>query len=308
MMPTWLYRQDFAKFSFNRHYSISSGLWKPTNSKLLTKINEQTSRTEIPKKNTSKMQDVSIKSNQKGLPVKGNIAKSIAVSSSTMTSKLKDSVYEKNKSEKEETEKKEKESKEAKDYNVKEDIDIPLLADSKNITFQCEISHIEPVEEVRKSFAPDGFKFHPPIELNSSLFLNEGPSSIFTRIKNEHERTSTPKQKTVNQQQTFSENNLCTTEEHELLTTQDEIPSNAEQLQSSENGQICSNGLIPVKNNGLTSKHCWEPSFAIPCKAYDAAFTLAVVKNNFNYKILRAASTRCSALEEEIQTRASQFK
>ncbi|GFW48273.1 transposable element Tcb1 transposase [Trichonephila clavipes] len=32
------------------------------------------------------------------------------------------------------------------------------------------------------------------------------------------------------------------------------------------------------------------------------------VSNNFNYKILRAASTRCSALEEEIQTRASQLK
>ncbi|GFW61957.1 hypothetical protein TNCV_4669821 [Trichonephila clavipes] len=32
------------------------------------------------------------------------------------------------------------------------------------------------------------------------------------------------------------------------------------------------------------------------------------VKNNFNSKILRAASTRCSALEEEIQSRASQLK
>ncbi|GFY79491.1 uncharacterized protein TNIN_155482 [Trichonephila inaurata madagascariensis] len=325
---------------------ISSGLCKPTNSKLLTKTHEQTSRTEIPKKNTSKIQDVSIKSNQKGLPVKGNIAKSIAVRSGTITSKLKDSVFEKNKSEKEETGKKEKESKEAKDYNVKEDINIPLLADAKNITFRCEISYIEPVEEVRKSFAPDGFKFRPPIELNSSLFLNEGPSSIFTRMKNEHERTSTPKQKTVNQQQspkkdiednivdseikngpddsilnsvfcrdndvledpvtsvqeeelkddkvdtpgvsastqepiltissdpsleksenicsdalekdtveTFSENDLCTTEKLELLTTEDKIPSNAEQLQNSENGQICSNGLIPVKNNGLTSNY-----------------------------------------------------
>ncbi|GFW14983.1 hypothetical protein TNCV_4659441 [Trichonephila clavipes] len=25
MMPTWLYRQDFAKFSLNRHYNIPSG-------------------------------------------------------------------------------------------------------------------------------------------------------------------------------------------------------------------------------------------------------------------------------------------
>ncbi|GFU92852.1 protein GVQW3 [Trichonephila clavipes] len=32
------------------------------------------------------------------------------------------------------------------------------------------------------------------------------------------------------------------------------------------------------------------------------------VKNNFNSKILRAASTRCLALEEEIQSRASQLK
>ncbi|GFX07245.1 uncharacterized protein TNCV_2972221 [Trichonephila clavipes] len=33
-----------------------------------------------------------------------------------------------------------------------------------------------------------------------------------------------------------------------------------------------------------------------------------IVKNNFNSKILRAASTRCWALEEEIQSRASQLK
>ncbi|GFX28994.1 hypothetical protein TNCV_3030371 [Trichonephila clavipes] len=26
MMPTWLYRQDFAKFSLNRHYNTSDGI------------------------------------------------------------------------------------------------------------------------------------------------------------------------------------------------------------------------------------------------------------------------------------------
>ncbi|GFY03493.1 retrovirus-related Pol polyprotein from transposon 297 [Trichonephila clavipes] len=40
----------------------------------------------------------------------------------------------------------------------------------------------------------------------------------------------------------------------------------------------------------------------------ESDFTSLFVKNNFNYKILRAASTRCSALEEEIQSRASQLK
>ncbi|GFR11980.1 uncharacterized protein TNCT_619372 [Trichonephila clavata] len=191
---------------------ISSGLRKPTNSKLFSKVPEQASQTEITKKNTSKIQDVSIKSNQKGIPVKANIAKNIAVRSGTVTSKLKDPVFEKNKSEKEEIAKVSKE--EAKD-NIKEDINIPHLADTKNITFRCEISYIEPVEEVRKSFAPDGFKFRAPIELNSSLFLDDGPSSIFTRIKHEHERTSTPKQNTVNQQQTLKkdiEDNIVSSE------------------------------------------------------------------------------------------------
>ncbi|GFY08224.1 hypothetical protein TNCV_1356351 [Trichonephila clavipes] len=40
----------------------------------------------------------------------------------------------------------------------------------------------------------------------------------------------------------------------------------------------------------------------------DTSLMMGVVKNNFNSKILRAASTRCSALEEEIQSRASQLK
>ncbi|GFV31150.1 hypothetical protein TNCV_4314751 [Trichonephila clavipes] len=27
MMPTWIYRQDFAKFSFNRHYKPFCQIW-----------------------------------------------------------------------------------------------------------------------------------------------------------------------------------------------------------------------------------------------------------------------------------------
>ncbi|GFT23665.1 hypothetical protein TNCV_3511321 [Trichonephila clavipes] len=40
MMPTWLYRQDFAKFSLNRHYSKKKGL------KNLKEITENVERKE----------------------------------------------------------------------------------------------------------------------------------------------------------------------------------------------------------------------------------------------------------------------
>ncbi|GFU18035.1 uncharacterized protein NPIL_445171 [Nephila pilipes] len=175
---------------------ISSGLRKPTNSRILNKVSEQTHQTAIPKKNTSRTVDA--KSNQKGIPVKSNIAKNIPAKSSAVSSKLKGSVLENaNKNEKKTIESKKKELKNP----VKEDSDISLVSDPKNITFRSELSTIEPVANVRKSFAPDGFIFRPPIELNCSLFLEDGPSSIFTRIKNEYERTSTPKQNAIKQWQ-----------------------------------------------------------------------------------------------------------
>ncbi|KAF8777887.1 Translation factor GUF1 like protein [Argiope bruennichi] len=68
-------------------------------------------------------------------------------------------------------------------------------------SFECELSHIEPVKESKKSsFAPEGFMFQPPAELSTSLFLEDGPSAIFMRMKNQFLRTSTPKQSPSNKQ------------------------------------------------------------------------------------------------------------
>ncbi|GFX63037.1 integrase core domain protein [Trichonephila clavipes] len=57
--------------------------------------------------------------------------------------------------------------------------------------------------------------------------------------------------------------------------------------------------------NGSLFKANFEP--ILPKEMIEVR-TVIAVSNNFNYKILRAASTRCSALEEEIQTRTSQLK
>ncbi|KAG8181551.1 hypothetical protein JTE90_017303 [Oedothorax gibbosus] len=72
--------------------------------------------------------------------------------------------------------------------NKKED-----MLDS-NITFSCNISTIEPVEE--KSFAPKDFTFNLGAELSFS-YLDEGPIALYNKLKAGEERTSTPKRKEI---------------------------------------------------------------------------------------------------------------
>ncbi|GFT12176.1 retrovirus-related Pol polyprotein from transposon opus [Trichonephila clavipes] len=68
----------------------------------------------------------------------------------------------------------------------------------------------------------------------------------------------------------------------------------------------CSHVFIRTDRVKKALEPPYEGPYAVQ-KKNDKYFTI-FVKNNFNYKILRAASTRCSALEEEIQSRASQLK
>ncbi|GIY93729.1 uncharacterized protein CEXT_353921 [Caerostris extrusa] len=172
-----------------------------TNSRIMNKIPGQTLQTNLRKPNASKIPDVKL--NQK-IPAKSNIGKGIAKSSEIATSKSKNSI----------TEKTTKNMKAIDKNSTKFKQDIHPKPDLKNFSFECELSYIEPVVG-KKSFAPEGFMFHPPVELNSSLFLDEGPSSIFARLNRQTERTSTPKQNVVDQleaQQSYSRYNLFSPE------------------------------------------------------------------------------------------------
>ncbi|GIY90709.1 uncharacterized protein CDAR_75451 [Caerostris darwini] len=201
LKPSNFKPNDNAAISKDLKSKVSNTNLPKTNSRIMNKIPGQTLQTNLRKPNASKIPDVKL--NQK-IPAKSNIGKDIAKSFEIDTSKSKNSI----------TEKPTKNMKEINKNSTKLKQDIHPKPDLKNFSFECELSYIEPVVG-KKSFAPEGFMFHPPIELNSSLFLDEGPSSIFARLKSQNERTSTPKQNVVDQleaQQSYSRYNLFSPE------------------------------------------------------------------------------------------------
>ncbi|GBM73802.1 hypothetical protein AVEN_242653-1 [Araneus ventricosus] len=137
-------------------------------------------------------------------------------------------------------------------------------------TFECELSQIEPVKEQRKSFAPPGFTFKPPVELNSSLFLEDGPSAIFLRMKSQFLRTSTPKQSPSSQKSSSEAEDSKCLENGDTKSAKDE--EKIEDAQCSKNadtklGSPHKYDLEAVLSSSLESVYLNDVK-AIDCKQF----------------------------------------
>ncbi|CAL1268683.1 unnamed protein product [Larinioides sclopetarius] len=121
---------------------------------------------------------------------------------------------------------------------------------NKVATLECEVSLIEPIKEQRKSFAPPGFMFKPPVELNSSLFLEDGPSAIFLRMKNQFLRTSTPKQSPSSQKSTSETKDSECIEDDDVKCKKDENAQSLKDEEKTEDVQCSKN-----TENKLVSSH-----------------------------------------------------